>query len=255
MALSQFFQNVGDREKWLHCEQMAIQKSSLCWFSREGLLAAAQLMQALAYTRLCLGHLEGSIQLGFQAHEICRHLRKPALENLVLSVLFRSAFLKKKFAQDSQWDLCEHHFSKARQLVKRTNASLFGSHGFVRFLECHVLMLQKMPEGVFMHNPPETHSQTLKYFKEFFSRCATCPVYHPWVSELKASAMRCGKRESMSLTNITSPFDTCMTRIWVEGEFLEENNSFEENLGIRRFDRVAEAREDRDEEEIQEYIC
>lgn len=64
VALSQFFQNMGDREKWLHCEQMAIQKSSLCWFSREGLLAAAQLMQALAYTRLCLGHLEGSIQLG-----------------------------------------------------------------------------------------------------------------------------------------------------------------------------------------------
>lgn len=35
--------------------------------------------------------------VGFQAHEICRHLRKPALENLVLSVLFRSAFLKKKY--------------------------------------------------------------------------------------------------------------------------------------------------------------
>ncbi|XP_032958816.1 adenylate cyclase type 10-like [Rhinolophus ferrumequinum] len=334
VALSQFFQNVGDREKWLHCEQMAIQKSSLCWFSRAGLLAAAQLMQALAYTRLCLGHLEGSIQLGFQAHEICRHLRKPALENLVLSVLFRSAFLKKKFglcvhvlesqwalisqgqdvldlacfysacldlllygkgslcrpfgeclhfvqhcerscvltaqsnvmlgvhsslamwfAQDSQWDLFEHHFSKARQLVQRTNASLFGSHGFVRFLECHVLMLQKMPEGVFMRIPPETHSQTLKYFKEFFSRCATCPVYHPWVSELKASVMRCGRRESMFLTNITSPSDACMTRIWVEGEFLDENNSFEENLGIQRFDRVAEAEQNRDEEEIQECMC
>ncbi|KAM5286550.1 adenylate cyclase type 10-like [Hipposideros larvatus] len=311
VALSQFSQNVGDRDKWLHCEQMAIQKSSLCWFSREGLLATAQLLQALAYTKLCLGHLECSIKLGFQAHEICRHLKRPALENLVLSVLFRSAFLKKKFdlcvhvlesqralisqghdvlglacfysacldlllygkgslcrpfgeclhfiqhyehscvltsrsnvmlgfhsslalwfAQHSQWDLFEHHFSKARQLVRRTNASLFGSHGFVRFLECHVLMLQKMPVGVFMHIPPETHSQTLKYFKEFFSRCATCPVYYQWVSELKASVMRCGKRELMSLTNITRPFDTCLTRIWVEGEFLEEDNSFEDSLGI-----------------------
>uniref|UniRef100_G1PB33 Guanylate cyclase domain-containing protein n=1 Tax=Myotis lucifugus TaxID=59463 RepID=G1PB33_MYOLU len=222
VALSQFSQNVGDTEKWLHCEQMAIQKSSLCWFSREGLLAIAQLMQTLAYTKLCLGHLDLSIKLGFQAHEICGHLRKPALQNLVLSVLFRSAFLKKKFdlcvhvldsqwalisqghdilglacfysacldlllygkgllcqpfgeclrfiqcyehscvltsqsnvmlgvhsslamwfAQDSEWNLFEYHFSKARQLVKRTNASLFGSHGFVRFLECHVLMLQK----------------------------------------------------------------------------------------------------------------
>lgn len=50
VALSQFSQNVGDKEKWLNREQLAIQKSSLCWFSREGLLATAQLMQALAYT-------------------------------------------------------------------------------------------------------------------------------------------------------------------------------------------------------------
>lgn len=64
VALSQFSQNVGDREKWLHCERMAIQKSSGCWFSREGLLATAQLMQALAYTKLCLGHLDFSIKLG-----------------------------------------------------------------------------------------------------------------------------------------------------------------------------------------------
>nr|XP_008525302.1 PREDICTED: adenylate cyclase type 10-like isoform X2 [Equus przewalskii] len=334
VALSQFSQNMGDREKWLHCEQMAIQKSSLCWFSREGLLATAQLMQALAYTKLCLGHLDFSIKLGFQAHEICRHLKKPALENLVLSVLFRSAFLKKKFdlcvhvlesqwalisrghdvlglacfysacldlllygkgllcrpfgeclrfiqhyehscvltsqsnvmlgvhsslamwfAQGSQWNLFEHHFSKARQLVKRTNASLFGSHGFVRFLECHVLMLQKMPEGVFMRIPPETHSHTLKYFKEFFSRCVTCPVYHQWVSELKASVMRYGKRESMSMTNIIGPFDTCFTRIWIEGDVLEEDISFEGNLGIQRFDRVADVKENKDEEEIQECIC
>ncbi|KAF7463027.1 hypothetical protein GHT09_010579 [Marmota monax] len=62
--LSQFSQNMGNREKWLHCEQIAIQKSSLCWFSREGLLATAQLMQALAYTKLCLGHLDFSIKLG-----------------------------------------------------------------------------------------------------------------------------------------------------------------------------------------------
>lgn len=64
VALSQFSQYMGDRDKWLQCEQMAIQKSSLCWFSREGLLATARLMQALAYTKLCLGHLDFSIKLG-----------------------------------------------------------------------------------------------------------------------------------------------------------------------------------------------
>lgn len=77
--------------------------------------------------------------------------------------------LPSRFAQDSQWNLVEYHISKARRLVKRTNASLFGSHGFVRFLECHVLMLQKMPEGVFIHTPTETRSQTLKVPASFLS--------------------------------------------------------------------------------------
>ncbi|XP_064141715.1 adenylate cyclase type 10-like isoform X9 [Loxodonta africana] len=332
--LSKYSQSMGDREKWLHSEKMAIQKSSVCWFSREELLATAQLMQALAYTKLCLGHLDFSISLGVQAYEICRHFKKPALENLVLSVLFRSAFLKKKFdlcvhvlesqwalisqgrdvlglacfysacldlllygkgllcrpfgeclrfiqhyehscvltsqsnvmlgvhsslaiwfAQDSQWDLFEHHLSKACQLVERTNASLFGSHGFVRFLECQVLMLHKMPQSVFTHIPPETCSQTLKYFKEFFSRCVTCPVYHQWVSELKASVMKCGKRESMPLTNMLRPFDTCLTKIWMKEEFLEDNNSYEGHLGIEGFDRVADVKENMDEGEIQECVC
>lgn len=61
----------------------------------------------------------------------------------------------------------------------------------------------------------------------------TCPVYHRWVSELKASVLRCGKREVMSLTSIIRPLDTCLTRIWIEGEFLEENKSFDGNLAIQ----------------------
>ncbi|XP_060045737.1 adenylate cyclase type 10-like isoform X2 [Erinaceus europaeus] len=310
VALSQFSQTMGDRENWLRCEKMAIQKSSLCWFSREGLLATAQLLQALAYTKLCLGYLDYSIKLGFQAQEICRYIKKPALENLVLSVLFRSAFLKKKFdlcvhvlesqwplisqghdvlglacfysacldlllhgegflyrpfseclrfiqhyehsciltsqnnvmlgvysslamwfAQDSQWYQLKQHFSKACQLVKRTDASLFGSHSFVRFLECHVLMLQKMPKCLLRHISLKAHSQTLKYyFKEFFSRCVTCPVYHQWVSQLKASVMSYEERKPMSLTNISDPLD--ISSIWIKEGFLEENHFYEGHLGI-----------------------
>ncbi|KAM4834756.1 LOW QUALITY PROTEIN: adenylate cyclase type 10-like [Thomomys bottae] len=337
LDLSRFSQNMGNKEKWLHCEQVAIQKSSLCWFSREGLLSTAHLLQALAYTKLCLGHLDFSIKLGnragtsgprafsphpqldlthcsftslgFQAHELCRHLKKPALDNLVLSVLFRSTFLRKKFhlcvqvlesqwmlisqghdvlglacfysacldlllygrgvlcrpfsecldftqhyehscvltsqsgimlglhsslaiwfAQNSQWNLFEHHFSKACQLVKRTNASLFGSHGFVRFLECNVLMLQKMPKGTFKRSSSESYRQTLQYFKDFFSRCVTCPVYHHRVSKLKATAMSCGKRESMALTNMIRPLNTCLATVSIEGEFMEENNPLENKL-------------------------
>lgn len=154
------------------------------------------------------------------------------------------------FAQDSQWHLFVHHFSKACQLVKKTNASLFGSHGFVRFLECHVLMLQSMPECFFTRIYPKNHNQTLKYFKEFFSRCVTCPVYHQWVSELKASVMRCGKREPLSLTNII-PVDTGFANISREGESLVENNSYRRNLGLQSFSRVADVKEN----ETQVCLC
>lgn len=37
----------------------------------------------------------------------------------------------------------------------------------------------------------------------------------------------------MSLTNIIRPLDTCLARIWIEGEFLEENKSFDGNLAIQ----------------------
>nr|XP_054413428.1 uncharacterized protein LOC129059932 isoform X1 [Pongo abelii]XP_054413429.1 uncharacterized protein LOC129059932 isoform X1 [Pongo abelii]XP_054413430.1 uncharacterized protein LOC129059932 isoform X1 [Pongo abelii] len=223
VELSQFSQSMGIKDKWLHCEQMAIQKSSLCCFSREGLLATAQLMQALAYTKLCLGHLDFSIKLGLLCRpfseclcfiQIYEHSRVLTSQSNVMLGVHSS--LAMGFAQESQWDLFEHYFSKTCQLVKRTNASLVGAHGFVGFPECHVLTLQKMPERIFMHIPLELCSQTLEYFKEFFSRCMTCPVYHQWVSELKASVMRCEKREFMSLTNSIRPIDTCLTRIWIK---------------------------------------
>ncbi|XP_027457479.1 adenylate cyclase type 10-like isoform X10 [Zalophus californianus] len=115
-----------------------------------------------------------------------------------------------------------------------------------RRFACLATLMQK--------NSAEEFANEAQYCEEFFSRCVTCPVYHQWVSELKASVMRYGKRESMSSTNIVRPFDTCFTRIWTEGEFLEENNSFGRNLGIERFDRVADVKEDKDEE-IKECIC
>ncbi|XP_045722815.1 adenylate cyclase type 10-like isoform X3 [Mirounga angustirostris] len=116
-----------------------------------------------------------------------------------------------------------------------------------RRFACLATLMQK--------NSAEEFANEAQYCEEFFSRCVTCPVYHRWVSELKASIMRYGKRESMSSTNIVRPFDTCLTRIWIEGEWLEENNSFGRNLGIQRFDRVADVKENKDEEEIKDCIC
>ena len=102
--------------------------------------------------------------------------------------------------------------------------------------------------GKYVLIPELMYLPSFQYFKEFFSRCVTCPVYHQWVSELKAFVMRNGK---MSLTNIIRPFDTCLTSIWIEGEFLEENNSFEQNLEIQSKHSFLELLSDRDKEQSQ----
>ncbi|KAG6935440.1 adenylate cyclase 10, soluble, partial [Chelydra serpentina] len=132
MDFSQFSQSMGYKDEWLKYEMMAIQRSSQCnfTFTRERLLMTAQLAQSLAYSKLCLGHLTRSIQLGesiltvcwegefiytnphtiyrdicmlsstgFQAHTMCVRLQKTSLHCLVLSVLFKSVFLKNKYAQ------------------------------------------------------------------------------------------------------------------------------------------------------------
>ncbi|KAM9149001.1 adenylate cyclase type 10-like [Pangshura tecta] len=72
MDFSQFSQSMGYKDEWLKYEMMAIQRSSQCnfTFTRERLLMTAQLAQALAYSKLCLGHLTRSIQLGFDYRPI-----------------------------------------------------------------------------------------------------------------------------------------------------------------------------------------
>ncbi|CAM5170689.1 unnamed protein product [Eretmochelys imbricata] len=275
MDFSQFSQSMGYKDAWLKYEMMAIQRSSQCnfTFTRERLLMTAQLAQALAYSKLCLGHLTRSIQLGFQAHTMCVRLRKTSLHCLVLSVLFKSAFLKNKYTQCirvlewlwelatqeesimvlacfysacldlllcdagfdyrpieecsqfinqyeascilksqsnimlslysslaiwfgrlQQWDLFEDNFTKAQRLVSRTNASLFGTHGFFRFLECQGLLLRRVMEDT-PEKVREARSSTLGYFEEFLSRCSTSPVYHTRVYSLKASVNLLGDED------------------------------------------------------------
>ncbi|KYO44024.1 hypothetical protein Y1Q_0006489 [Alligator mississippiensis] len=274
MDFSQFSQNMGYKDEWLKYEMMAIQRSSQCNFTliRERLLMTAQLTQVLAYSKLCLGHLTQSIQLGFQAHLLCEQLQETSLHYLVLSVLFKAALLKNKYTQcisvlewlwelatqeeniialacfysacldllcdagydyrpfeeclqfikqyetscilkcqsnimlslyaslaiwfgrSHCWSLFKDSFTKAEQLVSRTNASLFGTHGFFRFLECQVLLLLKITEDA-PKKVQEMRSSTLKYFEEFLSRCSTSPVYHTRVYSLKASVNLLGDEE------------------------------------------------------------
>ncbi|XP_038605750.1 adenylate cyclase type 10-like [Tachyglossus aculeatus] len=265
VAISQLSQSVGRRELWLHYEALALQWSGQCSISREGRLAIAQLLQALAHSKACLGHLDLALHLGFQAHTVCARLQRPSLECSVLSVLFRVAFLKAKFglcvrilerlgalvgqwasipglavfysacldllldgagwegrplaeclrfvqqhessrvlasqtnvmlavhsslatwfARHGQWANFEVSFSKAQKLVGSSDASLAGSHGFARFLECQVLALQKGAEDA-PQMVLETPTQTLQYFQDFFTRCSTSPIYHTHVHRLQAS--------------------------------------------------------------------
>uniref|UniRef100_A0A8C3RQ88 Guanylate cyclase domain-containing protein n=1 Tax=Chelydra serpentina TaxID=8475 RepID=A0A8C3RQ88_CHESE len=276
MDFSQFSQSMGYKDEWLKYEMMAIQRSSQCnfTFTRERLLMTAQLAQSLAYSKLCLGHLTRSIQLGFQAHTMCVRLQKTSLHCLVLSVLFKSVFLKNKyyhyficlsllfqhcpikvplsgmaslmpisfagfdyrpieeclqfinqyeascilksqsnimlslysslaiwFGRLQQWDLFESSFTKAQWLVSRTNASLFGTHGFFRFLECQGLLLRRVMEDM-----PE---------KEFLSRCSTSPVYHTRVYSLKASVNLLGDEDKsqVPLSKVLNPSATSQNRL------------------------------------------
>uniref|UniRef100_A0A8C3RNN5 Guanylate cyclase domain-containing protein n=1 Tax=Chelydra serpentina TaxID=8475 RepID=A0A8C3RNN5_CHESE len=236
MDFSQFSQSMGYKDEWLKYEMMAIQRSSQCnfTFTRERLLMTAQLAQSLAYSKLCLGHLTRSIQLGesiltvcwegefiytnphtiyrdicmlsstgFQAHTMCvrsllfQHCPikvplsgmaslmpisfagfdyRPIEECLQFINQYEASCILKSqsnimlslysslaiwFGRLQQWDLFESSFTKAQWLVSRTNASLFGTHGFFRFLECQGLLLRRvmedMPEKV-----RETRSSTLR---------------------------------------------------------------------------------------------
>ncbi|XP_020855139.1 adenylate cyclase type 10-like isoform X4 [Phascolarctos cinereus] len=331
---SQFSQRMGYKEEWQCYELLAIQRSTQCTVSREGLLLTAQLLQALAYSKLCLGHLDLSIHLGYQAHAMCKQLRKPALEYLVLSVLFKSAFLKNKyglcvhvlesqwelisqsdsilglacfysscldlllygegllcrpfgeclrfiqqyehscilssrsnvmlgvhsslamwFARHRQWDQFEHSFSKARRLVDRTNASLFGTHGFVRFLECQVMALQKITEDASKHIP-KTRIQTLKYFKEFFSRCSTSPVYHSWVHNLKASVSLSGHEGTgaVPLATVFRLNNTCLTTTQVKEAWMDMSIPSQRSLSLLEFGKVDGAQEKKNKPRTPEYV-
>uniref|UniRef100_A0A8C8S0T7 Guanylate cyclase domain-containing protein n=1 Tax=Pelusios castaneus TaxID=367368 RepID=A0A8C8S0T7_9SAUR len=227
MDFSQFSQSMGYKDEWLKYEMMAIQRSSQCnfTFTRERLLMTAQLAQTLAYSKLCLGHLTQSIQLGESILTICWngefihvHSHPDTIyrgicilsstgfqcirvldwlwelttleESIVVLACFYSAcldlllcdagfgyrtfedclkfinqyeascILKSQsnimlslysslaiwFGRLQQWDQFEDNFMKAKRLVSKTNASLFGTHGFFRFLECQVLLLRKVME-------------------------------------------------------------------------------------------------------------
>ncbi|XP_039394395.1 adenylate cyclase type 10-like isoform X2 [Mauremys reevesii] len=325
MDFSQFSQSMGYKDEWLKYEMMAIQRSSQCnfTFTRERLLMTAQLAQALAYSKLCLGHLTRSIQLGFQAHTMCVCLRKTSLHCLVLSLLFKSAFLKNKYAQCirvlewlwelatqeesiivlacfysacldlllcdaefdyrpieeclqfinqyeascilksqsnillslysslaiwfgrlQQWDLFEDNFTKAQRLVSRTNASLFGTHGFFRFLECQGLLLRRV-----MEDTPE------KYFEEFLSHCSTSPVYHTRVYSLKASVNLLGDEDKsqVPLSKGLKLSATSHNRLEETTLSVSPDHVQNKNQGSGRVEELKDSK-DQDEEGTREYM-
>ncbi|XP_065450290.1 adenylate cyclase type 10-like isoform X3 [Chrysemys picta bellii] len=90
-------QMMGNQDKWMKYELMAIQRSSHLRVIGGGLLTTVKLAQSLAYMKLCLGNLPLSIQLGYRAHEMCVRLKKPKLDYLVLCMLFKALFLSTRY--------------------------------------------------------------------------------------------------------------------------------------------------------------
>ncbi|KAM7162914.1 adenylate cyclase type 10 [Macrochelys suwanniensis] len=90
-------QMMGYQDEWMKYELMAIQRSSHLQVIGGGLLTTVKLAQSLAYMKLCLGNLPLSIQLGYRAHDMCVHLKKPKLDYLVLCMLFKALFLSIRY--------------------------------------------------------------------------------------------------------------------------------------------------------------
>ncbi|XP_065450137.1 adenylate cyclase type 10-like [Chrysemys picta bellii] len=97
-------QMMGNQDKWMKYELMAIQRSSHLRVIGGGLLTTVKLAQSLAYMKLCLGNLPLSIQLGYRTHEMCVRLKKPKLDYLVLCMLFKAFFLSIRYDAN----LCSH---------------------------------------------------------------------------------------------------------------------------------------------------
>ncbi|KAH1171599.1 hypothetical protein KIL84_007217 [Mauremys mutica] len=158
------------------------------------------------------------------------------------------------FGRLQQWDLFEDNFTKAQRLVSRTNTSLFGTHGFFRFLECQGLLLQRvmedMPEKV-----RETRSSTLGYFEEFLSRCSTSPVYHTRVYSLKASVNLLGDEDKSQapLWRGLKLSATSHNRLEEMSLSVRSDRVQNKNQGSGRVEELKDSK-DQDEEGTREYM-
>ncbi|XP_069791459.1 adenylate cyclase type 10-like isoform X2 [Narcine bancroftii] len=89
------------------------------------------------------------------------------------------------FFRLSQWTKAIHSFKMAKRLVTNTNASLFSLCGYVKFLECQILVFRKAlweRQEIVM----EVYQQTKEYLREFKQRCHASPVFYPRLLHLKA---------------------------------------------------------------------
>ncbi|XP_053102677.1 adenylate cyclase type 10 isoform X2 [Hemicordylus capensis] len=99
MEFSLCCQLMGCQHEWMKYELMAIKRSSQLRIVGGGLLTIAKLALSLAYMKLCLGNMALAIQLGYRAHKLCVLLKKPKLDYIVLSDLFRALFLNTRFSE------------------------------------------------------------------------------------------------------------------------------------------------------------
>ncbi|KAM3841795.1 adenylate cyclase type 10 [Vipera latastei] len=100
MDFSLCYQMMGCQHEWMKYELMAIKRSSHLQVVGGGLLTIAKLASSLAYMKLCLGNMSLAIQLGYRAHELYEHLKRPNLDATVLHDIFKALYLSTRY-QDS----------------------------------------------------------------------------------------------------------------------------------------------------------
>ncbi|KAG8132964.1 hypothetical protein E2320_010791, partial [Naja naja] len=100
MDFSLCYQMMGCQHEWMKYELMAIKRSSHLHIVGGGLLTIAKLASSLAYMKLCLGNMLLAIQLGYRAHKLYEHLKRPNLDANVLHDIFKALYLSTRY-QDS----------------------------------------------------------------------------------------------------------------------------------------------------------
>uniref|UniRef100_H3AB06 Guanylate cyclase domain-containing protein n=1 Tax=Latimeria chalumnae TaxID=7897 RepID=H3AB06_LATCH len=137
-------------------------------------------------------------------------------ENTLMLSLYSSLALW--FARLKQWEFFNPVFKKVRKLADQANASFSSMNGYIKFLECKVLLLKK---AVIENNSNAVDilKKVNKLLDDLKRRCTTSPVYYSRLFHLKAYVYMLLGQKKMGQLFIKKALTICQTH----GNKLEES--------------------------------